>query len=38
MYLKRLEKHNFNIFEPKLVRKDWRLPIKLWYNYNKNEF
>ncbi|RHZ68889.1 hypothetical protein Glove_292g25 [Diversispora epigaea] len=38
LYLKKLEKYNFNIFEPKLNRKDWKLPIKLWFNYNKNKF
>ncbi|CAG8440960.1 4292_t:CDS:2 [Dentiscutata heterogama] len=38
LYLKRLEKYNFNVFEPKVNRKDWRLPIQLWLRYRKEEF
>ncbi|RIA87313.1 isoprenoid synthase domain-containing protein [Glomus cerebriforme] len=37
-YLKRLEKYNFNIFEPKLAIRNWKLPFSLWYNYNKGTF
>ncbi|CAG8503025.1 21619_t:CDS:2 [Cetraspora pellucida] len=38
LYLKRLEKYNFNVFEPKVNRKDWRLPIQLWHRYRKRSF
>ncbi|CAG8462491.1 4797_t:CDS:2 [Funneliformis mosseae] len=37
-FLKRLEKYNFNIFEPKLTISDWKLPFNLWYNFKKGTF
>ncbi|CAG8640208.1 6866_t:CDS:2, partial [Scutellospora calospora] len=38
LYLKRLEKYNFNVFEPKVNRKDWRLPVQLWLRHRKGQF
>ncbi|CAB4385161.1 unnamed protein product [Rhizophagus irregularis] len=38
LYLKRLEKYNFNVFDPKLAIRNWKLPFYLWYNYNKGTF
>ncbi|CAG8449864.1 8681_t:CDS:2 [Ambispora leptoticha] len=37
-YLKRLEKYNFNVFEPKLSVRDWKLPFLIWWNYRSNKF
>ncbi|KAI8067036.1 Squalene/phytoene synthase [Gongronella butleri] len=34
-YLEKLEANNFNVFDPKLQRKDWKLPFVLWSTYNK---
>ena len=30
LFLERLEKSSFNLYEPKLSQKDWRLPYRLW--------
>ncbi|TPX62385.1 hypothetical protein PhCBS80983_g00528 [Powellomyces hirtus] len=30
MYLQALEKANFNIFDPKLGKRNWKLPFRLW--------
>ncbi|RUS14782.1 hypothetical protein BC937DRAFT_93349 [Endogone sp. FLAS-F59071] len=35
-YLKRLEAYNFNVFEPKVQIRDWKLPLQLWSSYRKN--
>ncbi|RUS26629.1 Squalene/phytoene synthase-domain-containing protein [Jimgerdemannia flammicorona] len=37
-YLKRLESHNFNVFEPQIQVRDWRLPLRLWNSYRKRTF
>ncbi|KAI8082896.1 Squalene/phytoene synthase [Halteromyces radiatus] len=36
-YLERLEQHDFNVFEPKLQRKDWKLPLVLWSSYRNRK-
>ncbi|KAI8340639.1 Squalene/phytoene synthase [Chlamydoabsidia padenii] len=36
-YLERLEQHNFNVFEPKLQRKDWKLPLVLWSSFRNRK-
>ncbi|ORZ25993.1 Squalene/phytoene synthase [Absidia repens] len=36
-YLEKLEKHNFNVFEPKLQLKDWKLPLVLWSNFRNRK-
>ncbi|KAL1930794.1 hypothetical protein VTP01DRAFT_10956 [Rhizomucor pusillus] len=36
-YLEKLEQVNFNIFDPKLHRKDWKLPIVLWSAYRNQK-
>ncbi|KAJ3178291.1 hypothetical protein HDU87_003603 [Geranomyces variabilis] len=30
LYLQALEKSNFNLFDPKLSKRNWRLPFRLW--------
>ncbi|KAL0083754.1 Squalene/phytoene synthase [Phycomyces blakesleeanus] len=35
-YLEKLEKANFNVFDPSLQRKDWKLPLSLWNAYRKH--
>ncbi|KAL1666049.1 Squalene/phytoene synthase [Schizophyllum commune] len=37
-YLQRLEKANFNAFEPKLQLRDWKLPWHVWRGYYKRMF
>jgi len=37
-YLNRLEKYNFNVFEPRLGITDWQLPARLWWNNWKKTF
>ncbi|KAF5323872.1 hypothetical protein D9611_008257 [Ephemerocybe angulata] len=37
-YLGRLEKANFNAFEPRLQLRDWKLPWQLWRSYYKRQF
>ncbi|TFK24970.1 hypothetical protein FA15DRAFT_618696 [Coprinopsis marcescibilis] len=37
-YLGRLEKTNFNAFEPKLQLRDWKLPWQLWKSYYQRKF
>ncbi|CAO3634900.1 unnamed protein product [Cunninghamella echinulata] len=32
-YLEKLEKLNFNVFDPKLQKKDWKLPLVLWSRF-----
>ncbi|KAI9493152.1 isoprenoid synthase domain-containing protein [Zychaea mexicana] len=34
-YLEKLEATNFNIFDPSLQRKDWKLPLALWNAHRK---
>ncbi|KAI9020847.1 Squalene/phytoene synthase [Phycomyces nitens] len=34
-YLEKLEKVNFNVFDPSLQRKDWKLPLSLWNAHRK---
>ncbi|KAI9277037.1 isoprenoid synthase domain-containing protein [Phascolomyces articulosus] len=36
-YLEKLEATNFNIFDPSLQRKDWKLPLALWNAHRKQE-
>ncbi|KAI8380951.1 isoprenoid synthase domain-containing protein [Radiomyces spectabilis] len=36
-YLEALEKVDFNVFDTKLQRKDWKLPLTLWNAYRKQE-
>ncbi|KAG9295945.1 hypothetical protein G9A89_011797 [Geosiphon pyriformis] len=38
LYLKSLETHNFNVFEPKLARREWKLPFRMWWNYRQSRF
>lgn len=33
LYLERLEKHDFDIMNPKLNQKEWRLAYRAWSNY-----
>ncbi|EFI27201.1 hypothetical protein CC1G_15026 [Coprinopsis cinerea okayama7 len=37
-YLSRLEKANFNAFEPQLQVRDWKIPFKIWSGYYKKKF
>ncbi|CAG8504199.1 9508_t:CDS:2 [Paraglomus brasilianum] len=37
-YLKRLEKYNFDVFEPKLSIQDWKLPFTLWISHRKQRY
>ncbi|CAJ0628366.1 14162_t:CDS:2 [Entrophospora sp. SA101] len=37
-YLKRLEKYDFDVFNPRLNIRDWKLPFQLWINYRRGEF
>jgi len=37
-FLQRLEATNFNVFEPTLQRKDWKLPWRVWRGYHKRTF
>lgn len=32
-YLEKLERYNFNAFEPKLQLRSWRLPLDIWSAY-----
>lgn len=36
--LSRLEKVNFNVFDPSLQVRDWRLPWRVWRSYYKRTF
>ncbi|KAI8144995.1 isoprenoid synthase domain-containing protein [Fennellomyces sp. T-0311] len=36
-FLQKLEAANFNVFEPSLQRKDWKLPLALWNAHRKLE-
>ncbi|CDH59283.1 nadh dehydrogenase complex assembly factor 6 [Lichtheimia corymbifera JMRC:FSU:9682] len=36
-FLEKLESTNFNIFDPKLMRKDWKLPLALWNSFRKHQ-
>lgn len=35
LWLERLEKHDFDIFNPKLRMTDWKLPWKTWWAHNR---
>ncbi|TFK40783.1 isoprenoid synthase domain-containing protein [Crucibulum laeve] len=37
-YLERLEKVNFNAFEPKLQLRDWKLAWLIWRGFHKRQF
>ena len=37
-YLERLEKADFNAFEPGLMRREWRLPWRVYRAAGKKEF
>jgi len=32
-YLKRLEKYDFDVFHPELLKHDWRLAPRIWWRY-----
>ncbi|ORX57576.1 hypothetical protein DM01DRAFT_1362228 [Hesseltinella vesiculosa] len=36
-YLEKLESVNFNVFDPSLQRKDWKLPFALWSSYKNRQ-
>lgn len=38
LWLDRLQKHDFDVFAPKLRTTDWRLPWKAWLAYNRTKF
>lgn len=38
LWLERLEKHDFDVFAPKLRMTDWRLPWKAFWAYNRRNF
>ncbi|KAJ3484253.1 hypothetical protein NLI96_g5768 [Meripilus lineatus] len=38
LYLERLEKANFDAFEPSLQMRTWRLPWRVWQGYYKGTF
>ena len=38
LWLDRLEKHDFDVFAPKLRVTDWRLPLKTWWAYTRKQF
>lgn len=38
LWLERLEKHDFDVFAPKLRTTDWRLPWKAFWAYNRRQF
>ncbi|GAB7345598.1 hypothetical protein MBLNU457_3897t1 [Dothideomycetes sp. NU457] len=37
LWLQRLEKFDFDVFEPKLRMTDWRLPWKAWWAYTRKQ-
>lgn len=37
LWLERLEKHDFDVFAPKLRMTDWRLPWKAFWAYNRRQ-
>ncbi|WVF67886.1 hypothetical protein IAT40_002647 [Kwoniella sp. CBS 6097] len=36
-YLKRLEKHDFDVFHPDSQKHDWQLAPKIWWRYQRGE-
>lgn len=38
LWLERLEKADFDIFDERLRRRDWRLPWKAWWAYRRTVF
>ncbi|KAK4688755.1 NADH dehydrogenase [ubiquinone] 1 alpha subcomplex assembly factor 6, partial [Tremellales sp. Uapishka_1] len=36
-YLKRLEKLDFNVFHPSLLRQDWKLAPEIWWRYQQGK-
>lgn len=38
LWLERLEKADFNVFDPALRRSDWRLPWKAYWAFNRKNF
>jgi NADH dehydrogenase [ubiquinone] 1 alpha subcomplex assembly factor 6 len=38
LWLERLQKHDFDVFAPKLRVTDWRQPWKTWLAYNRSNF
>ncbi|TIA12410.1 hypothetical protein D6C81_07567 [Aureobasidium pullulans] len=38
LWLERLQKHDFDVFAPKLRVTDWRQPWKTWLAYNRSKF
>ncbi|WWD20847.1 hypothetical protein CI109_105324 [Kwoniella shandongensis] len=36
-YLKRLEKHDFDVFHPDLMKHDWQLAPKIWWRYQNGK-
>jgi NADH dehydrogenase [ubiquinone] 1 alpha subcomplex assembly factor 6 len=37
-FLQRLQNSNFNVFDPRLQVRDWKMPWRLWKNYHLRVF